>query len=69
MLELSLQTSFTTFCFRGSRYGNSSAAALLVENINIISLLEFQDNSSISRAANGGIWQDCAVCHRSMKSR
>ena len=40
MLELSLQTSFVTFCSRGI----SSAATLLVENTNSSSLLEIQDN-------------------------
>ena len=44
MLELSLQTSFKTFC-------SSSAGSLLVENINITSLLEIQDNNSISGSA------------------
>ena len=51
MLELSLRTSFTTFCSRGTHYGTSSAATLLVEDINSISLLEFQDNNSISGSA------------------
>ena len=48
MLELSLQTSFTTFCSRGTNYDTSSAAALLVENINNFSLLENQDTNSVS---------------------
>ena len=52
LLELSLQTSFTTFCSRGTHYGTSSAAMLLVENINISSLLEIQDNNSVSGSAN-----------------
>ena len=51
MLELSLQTSFTPSCFRGTRYGTSSAATLLVENINSSFLLEIQDNNSISDSA------------------
>ena len=51
MLELSLQTSFTTFCSRGTHYGTSSAATLLVENINSSSLLEIQDNNSVSSSA------------------
>ena len=33
MLELSLQTYFTTFCSRDTHYGTSSAVTLLVENI------------------------------------
>ena len=48
MLELSLQTSFTTFCSRDTRYGTSLAAALLVENVSSTSLLEIQDNNSKS---------------------
>ena len=52
MLELSLQTSFTTFCSSGTHYnGTSSAATLLVENINSSSLLEIQDNNSVSGSA------------------
>ena len=51
MLELSLQTSFTTFFSRGIRYGTSTAETLLVENINSTSLLEIQDNKSISGSA------------------
>ena len=51
MVELSLQTFFTTFCFRGICYGTSSSATLLVENINSISLLEIQYNNSISGSA------------------
>ena len=51
MLELSLQTSFTTFCSRGTHYGTSSDATLLVENINSSSLLEIQDNNSVSGSA------------------
>ena len=47
MLELILQTSFTIFCARGTRFGTSLAALLLVENINSTSLLEIQDNNSI----------------------
>ena len=42
------QTSFTTFCSRGTHYGTSSAATLLVENIDSYSLLEIQDNNSVS---------------------
>ena len=55
MLELSLQTSFTTFCSRGTHYGTSSAATLLVEDINsiYISLLEIQENNS-SKTESGG---------------
>ena len=48
MVEMSLQTPFTTFCSIGTHYGTSSAAILLVENINSTSLLEIQDNDSIS---------------------
>ena len=51
MLELSLQTSFTTFCSRGTHYGTSSAATLLAENIDSSSLLEIQDNSNLSGSA------------------
>ena len=53
MHELSLQTSFTTFCSRsgGTHYGTSSAATLLAENINSFSLLEIQDNNSESGSA------------------
>ena len=51
MLELSLQTSFTTFCSRGTHYGASTAATLLVENIDSTSLLEIQDNNNISGSA------------------
>ena len=51
MLELSLQTSFTTFGSRGTCYGTSSAATLLVENVNGSSLLEIQDNNSIGGSA------------------
>ena len=47
MVEMSLQTPFTTFCSRGTHYATSSAAVLLVENINSTSLLEIQDNNSI----------------------
>ena len=51
MLELSLQTSFITFCSRGTHYGISSAATLSVENIDSSSLLEIQDNYSVSGSA------------------
>ena len=51
MLELSLQTSFTTFCSIGIHYGTSSAINLLVENRNSTSLLEIQGNNSISGSA------------------
>ena len=51
MLELSLQTSFTTLSSRGTHYGTSSAASLLAENINSTSLLEMQENNSISGSA------------------
>ena len=51
VLELSLQTSFITFCSRGTHYGTSSAATLLAENINSSSLLEIQDNNSVSGSA------------------
>ena len=51
MLELSLQTSFTTFCSRVTRYGPPSAGTLLVKNINSTSLLEVQDNNSINGRA------------------
>ena len=51
MLELSLQTSFTTFCSRGTHYGTSSDETLLVDNINGSFLLEIQDNNSISGSA------------------
>ena len=51
MLELSLDASFTTFCARGTRYGTSSTATLLVENINSSSLLEIKDNNSRSGSA------------------
>ena len=49
--ELSLQTSFTTFC-RGTHHGTSSAAILLVENIKSFSLSEIQDNNSVNGSAN-----------------
>ena len=42
MLELSLQTSFITFC---------SDSTLLVENINSNSLLEIQESNIISDSA------------------
>ena len=48
MLELSLETPFTTFCSIGTRYGTSSAATLSVENITVSSSLEIQENNSIS---------------------
>ena len=48
VLELSLQTFFITFCSKGTHYRTSSAATLLVENINSSSLLEIQDNNSVS---------------------
>ena len=51
MFELSLQTSFTTFCSRGARYVFSLAATLLVENTNSTSLLKVQDNNGISGCA------------------
>ena len=51
MLELSLQTSFITFCSRGTHYGTSSAATLSVENIDSSSLVEIQDNFSVSGSA------------------
>ena len=51
MLELSPQTSFTTFCSRDTHYGTSSAATLLVENINSSFMLEIQDNNGVSGSA------------------
>ena len=51
LIEQTLQTSFTTFCSTGTLYGTSSAATLLVENINSTSLLEIQENDSISSSA------------------
>ena len=51
VLKLSLQTSFITFCSRGTHYGTSSDATLLVENINSSSLLEIQDNYCVSGSA------------------
>ena len=48
MLELSLEISFTIFCSRGTHCGTSSAATLLVENINNSSSLEIQDDNSVS---------------------
>ena len=51
MLELRQQTSFIAFCSRGTHYGTSSAATLLVENINSSSLLEIHDNSRVSNSA------------------
>ena len=51
MLELSLQTSFATFCFTDTHYGTSSAATLLVESINSSSWLEIQDNNRVSGSA------------------
>ena len=51
VLELSLQSSFTTFCFKGTHYDTSSAATLSVKNINGSSSLEIQDNDSISGKA------------------
>ena len=50
-LELSLQTSYTTFCSRCIHYGTSSGATLLGENIKSYSLLEIQDNNSVSGSA------------------
>ena len=47
MLELSLNTSFTTFCSRGTHCGTSSAATLWAENINSTSLLEIEGNNII----------------------
>ena len=35
------------FGSRGTHYGTSSAAILLAENINSVSLLEIEDNNSI----------------------
>ena len=52
MLELSLQTSFATFCSKSTDHGTSSAATLLVENINSSSLLEIQDNNRVSGSAH-----------------
>ena len=49
MFELSLQTPFTTFCSRGTHYGTSLAAALLVENINSFFLLKIQDNRDLKQ--------------------
>ena len=51
MLELSLQTSFTTLCSGGTYYGISLAATLFVESVNSSSLLEIQDNNSVSGSA------------------
>ena len=51
MLELNLQTSFTSFCSRGTNYGTSSAATLIVENINSSSLSEIQDNNRVRGSA------------------
>ena len=51
MLELNLQTSFTTFCSKGTHHGTSSATTLLAENINSSSLLEIQDNNRVSDSA------------------
>ena len=48
VFELSLQTSFTTSVPEGTHYGTSSAATLMVENMNSTFLLEIQDNNSIS---------------------
>ena len=42
---------FHNFLFHRYRYGTSSAATLLVENINGTSLFEIQDNNSISCSA------------------
>ena len=58
MLELSLQTSFTIFCSRGTHYSTTSAATLLAENINSSSLLEIEDNNRISVMAfnNSGVY-------------
>ena len=39
------------FCSRGTHNGTSSAAALLVENINSSSLLEIPDNNSVNGSA------------------
>ena len=53
-MEISASTesiSFTTFCSRGARYNTSSAATLLVENINSSILLNIQDNNSIRGSA------------------
>ena len=51
MLELSPQTSFTFFCSRGTHFGTFSAEILLVESMNSSSLLEIQDDNSISGSA------------------
>ena len=56
MLELSLQTSFTTFCSRGTHYGTSPAATLLVENVDSSSLLEIRDNISVRLQLHGAIY-------------
>ena len=51
------QTSFTAFCSRGTHYGTSSAATLLVENINSSSLLELKLSKSGSTYKNLSEWK------------
>ena len=51
MLALSPETSLPFFCSRGTCYGTSLAATLLVENKNSSSLLEIQGNNNISGGA------------------
>ena len=52
MLELSLQTSFTTFCSEvPTTVPPQLQRTLLVENINGIFMLEIKDNNSISSSA------------------
>ena len=51
MLELSLQTSLTTCCSRGTRYGTSPAATLIAGDPNSSSLLEIQGSNRIGRSA------------------
>ena len=54
MLELSLQTSFTTFCSRGTHYSTSSAATLLAKNINSSFLIEIQDIRELKQTDGRG---------------
>ena len=51
MFELSLQRSFSEISVPEVPYVTSSVATLLVENINSTSLLEIQDNNSVSGSA------------------
>ena len=51
VLDLSSTDILHNFLFQRHRYGTSSAATLLHENINNTSLLEIQNDNSISGGA------------------